>query len=99
LRAGADAHKYTAERTEFANAFLGIAALIVMLGHYVLVFNAMRGGYSHCPSRYCPLLLLLHSTIFFLVSGLVIPISVDKLGNVNDERTSRPSKRCSPPVF
>jgi peptidoglycan/LPS O-acetylase OafA/YrhL len=90
-------------RIEFANALRGIAALVVVFGHYVLVFNAIRGGYRSfppLPEPPFPLAAQVFTTwplsllnvgpfgvaIFFLISGLVIPISVDKLGKVNEGR-------------
>lgn len=36
-------------KIEFANSLRGIAVLLVLLGHYVLVFNALKGGYVNFP--------------------------------------------------
>jgi peptidoglycan/LPS O-acetylase OafA/YrhL len=81
-------------RIEFANALRGIAALIVLFWHYVLVFNSLNGAFPPFPSlghEPFPWVGVVFTaipflspgpvgvSIFFLVSGLVIPNSVAAL--------------------
>lgn len=81
------------QRIEFANSLRGVAALIVLVGHYVLVFHALGAAFPPFESSGVapypelawlfsqePLATLnlgpLGVAIFFLISGLVMPISV-----------------------
>ena len=94
LRAIEIAAKPAPTRIEFANALRGLAALIVLFGHYALIFNAMGGAFPPFPSGtvcrfpgrapcFCGCRFLsvgpLGVSLFFLVSGLVIPNSVAAL--------------------
>ena len=38
------------QKIEFANSLRGIAVLMVLLGHYIFVFNALKGKYSGFPA-------------------------------------------------
>lgn len=80
----------------FANSLRGIAAFMVMLAHYVVMFNYLQGGYggfSKLPAEPFPWLKnaiylwvpsldygSLGVAIFFLVSGFVIPFSLERYG-------------------
>ncbi|MEA9994522.1 MULTISPECIES: acyltransferase [unclassified Pseudomonas] len=79
----------------FANALRGIACISVVIYHYVAVFNMLKGEYGGIPALpYSPypaaLTAILNPvpfinlgafgvSLFFLISGFVIPLSVDKL--------------------
>lgn len=39
----------TTSRIEFANSLRGVAVLLVLFGHYVMVFNALKAGYINFP--------------------------------------------------
>ncbi|SFP91644.1 Peptidoglycan/LPS O-acetylase OafA/YrhL, contains acyltransferase and SGNH-hydrolase domains [Pseudomonas sp. NFPP07] len=83
------------QRIAFANALRGIAALCVVIAHYILMFNYIRGEFGGLPalpetpfpawmiSVFNPLISLnvgaFGVALFFLISGLVIPISVASL--------------------
>jgi Predicted acyltransferases len=83
------------QRIAFANALRGIAALCVVIAHYILMFNYIRGEFGGLPalpekpfpdwmiSFFNPLSSLnmgaFGVALFFLISGLVIPISVASL--------------------
>jgi peptidoglycan/LPS O-acetylase OafA/YrhL len=80
-------------RLEFANSLRGIACLSVLVWHYIFTFAAIHGEYDGFPAlstnAYPAALLRLNApdtiakfgpfgvALFFLISGLVIPISVD----------------------
>ncbi|MBP5059570.1 acyltransferase [Pseudomonas chlororaphis] len=80
------------QRIAFANALRGIAALCVVIAHYILMFNYIRGEFGGLPALpekpfpdwmigvFNPLSNLnmgaFGVALFFLISGLVIPISV-----------------------
>jgi peptidoglycan/LPS O-acetylase OafA/YrhL len=80
----------------FANSLRGIAAFMVMLAHYVVMFNYLKGaygGFTKLPAEPFPRLRhaiyfwipgldygALGVAIFFLVSGFVIPFSLDRYG-------------------
>lgn len=82
-------------RIAFANALRGIAALCVVNAHYVLMFNYIKGAYGGLLPLTEPVfpswMLEIFNPIgnmnmggfgvalFFLISGLVIPISVASL--------------------
>ena len=79
-------------RIDFANALRGIAALVVLVSHYVVMFDQIHGeygGFAALPAQAYPALLgwlndlikpihlgALGVALFFLVSGLVLPLSV-----------------------
>ncbi|MBI6908165.1 acyltransferase family protein [Pseudomonas palleroniana] len=83
------------QRIAFANTLRGIAALSVVIAHYILMFNYLRGEYGGLPalsenpfpdwliSIFNPLQSLnvgaFGVALFFLISGLVIPISIASL--------------------
>lgn len=83
------------QRIAFANALRGVAALCVVIAHYILMFNYLRGEFGGLPaheeepfptwmiSMFNPLDNLnmgaFGVALFFLISGLVIPISVASL--------------------
>ncbi|MCS3418396.1 peptidoglycan/LPS O-acetylase OafA/YrhL [Pseudomonas sp. BIGb0450] len=83
------------QRIAFANALRGIAAICVVIAHYILMFNYLRGEFGGLPaltenpfpsmmiSVFNPLDNLnmgaFGVALFFLISGLVIPISVASL--------------------
>ncbi|NWD63644.1 acyltransferase [Pseudomonas sp. IPO3774] len=83
------------QRIAFANALRGIAALSVVIAHYILMFNYLKGGFGGLPplaeppfpawmiSIFNPLNNVnmggFGVALFFLISGLVIPISVSSL--------------------
>ncbi len=85
----------TDDRLAFANTLRGIACVAVLISHYIFTFDAIHGaydGYSALPFRIYPAwveepilsakLLELGSfgvALFFLISGLVIPFSVDAM--------------------
>ncbi|WP_088141162.1 acyltransferase family protein [Achromobacter xylosoxidans] len=93
-------------RLEFANTLRGLAALIVLLGHYVLVFHNIKG--SSTPwfvPREEPLYFNAYApwaietmrylnpgpfavSLFFLISGLVIPQSVAALASKTNGRAA-----------
>ncbi len=83
------------QRISFANALRGIAAISVVITHYILMFNYIRGEFGGLPalaekpfpgwmiSTFNPLNNLnmgaFGVALFFLISGLVIPISIASL--------------------
>lgn len=83
------------QRIAFANALRGVAALCVVIAHYILMFNYIRGEFGGLPALpetpfptwminvFNPLNSLnvgaFGVALFFLISGLVIPISVSNL--------------------
>jgi len=83
------------KRIEFANSLRGIAALCVVIAHYILMFNYIKGefgGLPPLPDKPFPEWLTSLSSpigtlnmgafgvaLFFLISGLVIPISIANL--------------------
>jgi peptidoglycan/LPS O-acetylase OafA/YrhL len=92
-------------KIEFANSLRGIAVLIVLFGHYVLIFALLKGAYINFPplqdTPFSDTLDFLTTSIirylnmgpvgvsiFFLVSGLVIPNSVSSLQGKNLAKTS-----------
>ncbi len=91
------------DRFEFANTLRGLAALIVLLGHYVVVFHDIKGSVSWFPPREEPLYFNAYApwaieimrylnpgpfavSLFFLISGLVIPQSVAALAGKRNGR-------------
>jgi len=80
------------DRLAFANALRGIAALVVLVSHYVVMFDQIHGqygGFAALPGNSFPASVVwlndlikpvhlgaLGVALFFLVSGLVLPISV-----------------------
>lgn len=80
------------DRLAFANALRGIAALVVLVSHYVVMFDQIHGeygGFAALPKNAFPAQVVwlnelikpihlgaLGVALFFLVSGLVLPISV-----------------------
>lgn len=84
------------KKVTFANQLRGLAVLSVMLGHYVWVYWLGRdtvAQYIHAPvvagppSRLTSLITVptlnygpLGVAVFFLISGFVIPFSLEKLG-------------------
>jgi len=80
------------DRLAFANALRGIAALVVLISHYVVMFDQIHGqygGFAALPRNAFPapvvwlneLIKPIHLgalgvALFFLVSGLVLPLSV-----------------------
>lgn len=95
-------HKST--KIEFANSLRGIAVLLVLVGHYISIFNSIKGAYVNFPPMdYFPFpwAIILQTkpisyaafgplavAIFFLVSGFVIPLSVASLSNKSKGRTA-----------
>ncbi|NWE41067.1 acyltransferase [Pseudomonas yamanorum] len=83
------------QRIAFANALRGIAALCVVIAHYILMFSYIKGAFGGLPpldeppfpvwmlSTFNPLSNMnmggFGVALFFLISGLVIPISVVSL--------------------
>lgn len=83
------------QRIAFANALRGIAALCVVIAHYILMFSYIKGAFGSLPtldeppfpawmlSTFNPLSNMnmggFGVALFFLISGLVIPISVASL--------------------
>lgn len=82
-------------RLEFANTLRGLACVVVMISHYILTFEFIHGrydGFSAVPHPIFPkwikwpfLDILSYAVggfgvaLFFLISGLVIPMSVDAM--------------------
>lgn len=89
-------------RIAFANALRGIACISVVICHYVVVFNMIKGAYGGIPelpeTPYPELLTDILNpfpqinlgpfgvSLFFLISGLVIPISVQNFSNEENGR-------------
>ena len=86
-------------KIEFANSLRGIAVLVVLFGHYLLVFDALKGAYVNFPAltfspfpwatelvSIDPLFHVnagpLGISIFFLLSGFVIPNAAASLANI-----------------
>lgn len=91
-------------RLEFANTLRGLAALVVLFGHYVLVFHNLKGSVPWFPrddlvffDSYEPWAIAtlrylnpgpFAVSLFFLISGLVIPQSVAALASKKNGRTA-----------
>ena len=81
-------------KIEFANALRGVASVSVLFGHFIVMFGALKGqygGFAPLSSNPYPAWLFDSMTmlpidlgafgvaIFFLVSGMVIPNSINSL--------------------
>ncbi|NWE12403.1 acyltransferase [Pseudomonas yamanorum] len=91
------------QRIAFANTLRGVASLSVLLLHYVLMINYMQGSYAGLSSLpgafYHPWLVnsvnffsminlgAFGVSLFFLISGFVIPFSVSSFASKNSGRT------------
>lgn len=96
--------KSNGHRLDFANSLRGIACLSVLISHYIFGFAEIHGqydGFAALPRQAYPWiptsLMPPHSfvsfgslgvALFFLISGLVIPFSVDGLSKGRLPRTA-----------